>query len=122
MAKPNQEVEVPLAKVRLFASKFVKLAFAPVKFWANRFVLVVLVPVAFVQIRLVKLEGAAPVMLKVWKMALVAYRFVEVALVDVTLVNTPDDGVSAPMLIPFIVPPVKVTFPEFKLVPLRLRA
>ena len=97
----------------------VKLVARP--FVTNRLVEVVLVPVALVQMMLVKLDGVVPDKTRLVKVALVPFKFVteafvakndvEVEFVVVTLVKTPDDGVTLPIGVLLIEPPVMVAFP-----------
>jgi hypothetical protein len=74
--KPNQLDEVPSVNKR----------FVKVPFVENRFVLVVFVPVAFVQIRLANEDGAEPVTVKLWMVAVVAFNVPIVELVKVAVV------------------------------------
>jgi hypothetical protein len=82
---------------------------------AKRFVEVVFVPVALVQVRFE--TASAPERVRFAMVALVAPKFVaksavEVALVLVTFVKTPVDGVVAPIVVPLIDPPEIVALEE----------
>ena len=80
------------------------------KFVAKRFVLVVFVPVAFVQTRLETVSGLVTVRFAM--VALVENKFVVVALVEVTLVKMPVLGVTLPICVPLIEPPLIVALEE----------
>jgi hypothetical protein len=99
-------VFVPVAFVQM---RFVTVSFVDRELVANRLVLVVFVPVALVQVRLV---GVKFVAVKFVNDAFVANRFVDVALVDVVFVNTPVEGVVAPIGELLIVPPLMVRMSE----------
>jgi hypothetical protein len=86
--------------------------FVAPKLVAKRLVEVVLVPVAFVQVNSATFSG--PVKFKFAMVALVANKFVVVALVDVVSVKTPVEGVILPICVPLIDPPEMVAFEEVK--------
>ena len=109
VVKPSQPVDVPLVKERLVEPRVVMLPPVAVKLVAKRLVEVVLVPVALVQMTLEKLEGDEPVSERLAMVALVAY-----SLVEVELVNTPVEGVAAPMAMPLMEPPERVALEEIR--------
>ena len=113
MLYPNQLVEVPLVKPKVVAVTEAPVTVVKLAFEANRFVLVVFVPLALVQLMVFKLSGLVTVNVPI--VALVAAKFVVVALVDVTFVKTPVDGVMLPIAVLLIEPPLIVAFVEEKL-------
>ena len=62
------------------------------------------------------------VMFAVRPLMVFAKKLVDVALVEVTFVKTPVDGVVAPIVVPLIVPPEIVTFGETSPVALMVKA
>jgi len=96
-ANPNHDVDVPLVNDTFEIEPFV----------ANRLVEVVLVPVALTHVRFVNEDGDEPVTVRLAIEAFVAEKFVVVA-----FVKTPVDGVTAPIGVPLIAPPLIVALDE----------
>jgi len=130
VAKPSQEVDVPLVKVKLEAepfvtNRFVFVAFVVVKFVAwpfvtNRLVEVVFVPVALVHVRFGKLDVCEPVIDKFVTVREVRVAFVAVRFVVVTFENIALPPFSVVLFSVAIVPEVACRFVRVAFVANRL--